>query len=289
MPTALSKKIAVAVSATALVLTAAACSSGTPSDTDSTPGAGSTASGKTDITVGFNPGPYEQMFVDGIEPILEKEGYTVNVQDFSDGITVNVAVAQGEIDANIMQHPIYLKFIDEQQGIDNVALVQIPTPNMALFGGKKSSLDDIADGDTVSVPNSPSNLYRALLVLRGAGLIDFDDIDDPNTADTSIITKNPHNLVFTPIDNAQQVPTLQDVDYAVIQGNFIISGGLDYADALAVEKQPVDFSNVVAVRSEDVDSDWAKAISDAYHSQSFIDYINGDPTYTGYNVPEWFH
>src|SRR3546814_5003611 len=94
-------------------------------------------------------------------------------------------------------------------------------------------LDDVADGATVTVPNSPSNLYRGLLILREIGWIDFDDVDDPNTADLSIISDNPHNLNITPIENAQQVPALQDVDYATIQGNFIIAGGLDYDDALA--------------------------------------------------------
>ncbi|GAA2248499.1 MetQ/NlpA family ABC transporter substrate-binding protein [Herbiconiux moechotypicola] len=268
-----------------LLGTAACSSSGTASDDTA---GDSTAAAKTEITVGFNPGPYLEMFQGGIQPILESEGYTVQTQDFTDGIVVNVAVADGEIDANIMQHPVYLEFVNAQEGIDNAALVQVPTPRMALFGGKSTSLDDVKDGATVTVPNSPSNLYRGLLILREAGLIDFDDVDDPNTADLSIITENPHNLQITPIENAQQVPALQDVDYATIQGNFIISGGLDYNDALAVEDQPIEFSNVVAVRSEDVDSDWAQAIKAAYESQEFIDFIEADPQYDGYNLPEWF-
>jgi D-methionine transport system substrate-binding protein len=267
----------------ALLLATTACSNGTaaePSGTD--------AAGKTDISVGFNPGPYKEMFEGGIVPILEQEGYTVEEQDFTDGIVVNVAVADGEIDANIMQHPVYMDFVNNQEGIDNAALVQVPTPRMGLFGGKSKSLDDVKDGATVTVPNSPANLYRGLLILRDIGWVDFDDVDDPNTADLSIITSNPHNLNITPIENAQQVPALQDVDYATIQGNFIVSGGLDYDDALAVEDQPVKFSNVVTVRSEDVDSDWAQAIKSAYQSQEFIDFIKENPQYDGYSLPEWF-
>ncbi|TAJ46633.1 MAG: methionine-binding protein [Herbiconiux sp.] len=273
--------------AAAILLGTAACSSG--GDTSAATSTDGASAGKTDITIGFNPGPYKEMFDGGILPILEAEGYTVTDQDFTDGIVVNVAVSSGEIDANIIQHPVYMQFVNDQEGIDNAALVQVPTPRMGLFGGKSTSLDDVKDGATVTVPNSPSNLYRGLLILRDAGLIDFDDIDDPNTADVSIITSNPHNLNITPIENAQQVPSLQDVDYATIQGNFIISGGLDYNDALAVEDQPLEFSNVVAVRSEDVDSDWAKAIKAAYQSQEFIDYIKGDSQYDGYNLPEWFN
>ncbi|MDO9397876.1 MAG: MetQ/NlpA family ABC transporter substrate-binding protein [Herbiconiux sp.] len=271
----------------ALLLGTAACSSGgAASEGGSTDGA---AAEKTDISIGFNPGPYREMFEGGIEPILEAEGYTVDLQDFTDGIVVNVAVSDGEIDANIMQHPVYMEFVNAQEGISNAALVQIPTPRMALFGGKSTSLDDIKDGATVTVPNSPANLYRGLLILRDQGLIDFDDVDDPNTADLSIITDNPHNLQITPIENAQQVPALQDVDFATIQGNFIVAGGLDYDEALAVEDQPLEFSNVVTVREEDVDSDWAQAIKAAYESQDFIDYIKGDAAYDGYNLPEWFN
>lgn len=266
----------------ALALTFSGCSSSAPAP------AASGDAGKKEISIGFNPGPYKEMFEGGILPILKKDGYTVNEVDFTDGIAVNVAVAHGDIDANIMQHPVYLGFVNAQEGIDNAALVQVPTPRMALLGGKKTSLDDVADGSVVTVPNSPSNLYRGLLILRDVGWIDFKDVQDPNTADVNIITSNPHHLKITPIENAQQVPSLQDVDYATIQGNFIISGGLDYDDALAVEDQPTEFSNVVAIRSTDVDADWAKAIDAAYRSQEFIDYITSNSAYKGYQLPAWF-
>lgn len=267
----------------ALALALTGCAGGSAASTDD-----GDAPDKTTIKIGFNPGPYLEMFQDGIAPFLEEEGYTIETVDFTDGIVVNVAVDSGEIDANIMQHPVYLDFVNAQEGIDNAPLVQIPTPRMGLFGGKKSSLDDVADGSTVTVPNSPSNLYRGLLILREIGWIDFEDVEDPNTADLSIITDNPHNLNITPIENAQQVPALQDVDYATIQGNFIVAGGLDYDDALAVEDQPVEFSNVVTVRADDVESAWAQAIKAAYESPEFVEYITSNPQYDGYNLPEWF-
>lgn len=278
----IARTAAAALTATLLAVSLAACgASSTPSSTEA-------STDKTALKIGFNPGPYEEMFQGGIQPILESEGYTVEPVDFTDGIVVNVAVNSGEIDANIMQHPVYMDFVNKQESIDNAALVQVPTPRMALFGGKKTSLADVADGSTVTVPNSPANLYRGLLILRDVGWIDFDDVDDPNTADLSIITSNPKNLNITPIENAQQVPALQDVDYATIQGNFIVSGGLDYDKALAVEDQPVQFSNVVTVRSVDVDTPWAQAIKAAYQSQEFIDFIKANPQYAGYQLPAWF-
>lgn len=271
-----------AVAATAAVaLTLTACGAGGTAAPDDT-------SDKKSITVGFNPGPYQEMFEEGIVPILEKDGYEVKVEELTDGIVVNVAVAQGDLDANIMQHPVYMEFVNNQEGIDNAGLVQIPTPNMALFGGKKATIDDVADGSTITVPNSPANLYRALLILRDIGWVDFEDVEDPNTADISIITSNPKNLQLTAIENAQQVPALQDVDYSVIQGNFILAGGLDYADALALEDQPTEFSNVVTIRSTDLETPWAQALEAAYKSPEFIEYITSDADYTGFNLPDWF-
>jgi D-methionine transport system substrate-binding protein len=277
------RKALLAAGVAAIALTLSACG-GAAASSDASGGSDE----KTNIKIGFNPGPYLEMFQEGIQPILEDEGYTVELQDFTDGVVVNVAVDSGEIDANIIQHPVYMDFVNEQEGLDNAALVQVPTPRMALFGGKKASLDDVADGSTVTVPNSPANLYRGLLLLRDVGWIDFDDVEDPNTADLSIITDNPHNLTITPIENAQQVPALQDVDYSTIQGNFILAGGLDYDDALQLEDQPVEFSNVVTVRASDVDSDWAQAIKDAYQSPEFIDFITSNPQYDGFQLPEWF-
>ncbi len=270
-----------AAGAAVVALTLSACGSAAASDS------GEGTAEKKDISIGFNPGPYLEMFQEGVQPILEEQGYTVETVDFTDGIVVNVAVERGEIDANIIQHPVYMDFVNAQEGLDNAALVQIPTPKMALFGGKKSSLDDIEEGATVTVPNSPSNLYRGLLILRDAGWIDFDDVADPNTADLSIITDNPYGLKITPIENAQQVPALQDVDYAAIQGNFVIAGGLDYDEALAVEDQPTEFSVVVTVRAADLDSDWATALKAAFESDEFIEYISSDDRYKGYQLPAW--
>lgn len=275
-------KPVLAATAAALALTLAGCSAAAPAPDES-----GAAADKTSIKIGFNPGPYLQMFEEGIVPILEEQGFEAETVDFTDGIVVNVAVSSGEIDANIMQHPVYMNFVNAQEGIDNAALVQVPTPPMSLWGGKADSLD-VADGATVTVPNSPSNLYRALLILQDLGWIEVADLDDPNTATLQSVTSNPHNLNLVAIENAQQVPSLPDVDYGVVQGNFVIAAGWKLTDALALEDQPVEFSNVVTVDAASLDTDWAKAIEAAYKSPEFIDYIESNPQYEGYTLPSWF-
>lgn len=276
---------ALAVTAAAIALALAGCSASTPAavETDAP-----VVDDKTTIKIGFNPGPYLTMFQEGIQPILQEQGYEIETVDFTDGIVVNVAVSSGEIDANIMQHPVYMEFVNAQEGIDNAALVQVPTPPMSLWGGKQASIDDVPDGATVSVPNAPSNLYRALLILQDVGWIEVEDLDDPNTATLQSVTSNPKNLNLVAIENAQQVPSLPDVDYGVIQGNFVIAAGWAIPDALALEDQPVEFSNIVAIDAANLDTPWAQAIKAAYESPEFVEYIESNPSYKGYTLPSWF-
>ncbi|MGW8484431.1 MetQ/NlpA family ABC transporter substrate-binding protein [Microbacterium sp. NPDC055903] len=274
-----STRLLAATASLAVAAAFAGCSS-TPAEEGSAP-----AGEKTNITIGFNPGPYLEMFQDGIQPILEAEGYTIQTQDFTDGVIVNVALSDGEIDANIMQHSVYMDSINVQEGLTNVALVQVPGPPMALFGGKKTSLDDLGTGSTIAVPNQPSNQYRALKVLEGLDLITLSDSIDPATASLQDVTENPNDIQFVEMDNAQQVPSLQDVDYSVIQGNFVVSGGLRLTDALALEDLTDEFSVIVAVDEAAVDSEWAEALRDAYESDEFAEYIASNEQYDGYNLP----
>lgn len=272
---------ALAASSAAIALVAAGCAS-TPADAG---GGDDSGAEKTTISIGFNPGPYLEMFQEGIQPILEKEGYTIETSDFTDGVIVNVALSDGEIDANIMQHPVFLESINEQENLSNAALVQVPGPPMALFGGKKSTLDEVGTGSTVAVPNQPSNQFRALKVLEALDWVKLSDTIDPATASLADVVDNPHDLQFVEMENAQQVAALVDVDYSVIQGNFIVSGGLALSDALELEDLTDEFSVVVAVDEANLDSDWAQALKAAYESDEFAEYISSNKQYDGYNLP----
>ncbi|GAB2524529.1 MetQ/NlpA family ABC transporter substrate-binding protein [Microbacterium petrolearium] len=241
---------------------------------------------KTTLRFGFNPGPYREMFEQGIQPILEEDGYTVEISEFTDGIITNVALADGEVDAIIMQHPVFQESVNEQEGLHNASLVQVPGPPMALFGGQSDALDDVEPGATVAVPNQPSNMYRAFQVLADVGWIELSDSIDPATASPADISENVAGIEIVAIENAQQVASLSDVDYSVIQGNFVVSGGLDLTDALALEELTDEFSVVVTVDEPNLETAWAKDIKAAYESEEFAAYIAGDPQYAGYNIPD---
>lgn len=239
------------------------------------------------IRVGFNPGPYKEQFQQGVAPYLEKKGYKVEYKDFSDGIQVNDAVSRGDIEANIMQHPVYLKSVNERLGIDNVGIVQVPTPPMGLYGGKLKMLDTPKPGTVISVPNQAPNEYRAALVLQSLGWLKIRADSDPATFSQKFISENPYKIVLKEMDNAQQVRALPDVDYGLIQGNFAVSSGMKLNSALKLEQPTSQFINVVTVAGKNKNAAFAKDIIAGYHSDEFKNYIRTHQQYEGYLQPDY--
>lgn len=240
------------------------------------------------IRVGFNPGPYKEQFQNGVAPYLIKKGYKVEYKDFSDGIQVNDAVARGSIEANIMQHPVYLKSVNERLGINNVGIVQVPTPPMGLYSDKITALETPKPGTVISVPNQAPNEYRALLVLQNLGWVKLKPESDPATFSQKFISENPYKLVFKEMDNAQQVRALPDVDYGLIQGNFAVSSGMKLDSALKLEAPTSQFINVVTVAGKNKDAAFAKDIVAGYQSDEFKNYIRSHRQYDGYLQPDYF-
>jgi len=240
------------------------------------------------IRVGFNPGPYKEQFQKGIEPYLNKNGYTVEYKDFSDGVQVNDAVSRGSIEANIMQHPVYLKSVNERLGIDNIGIVQVPTPPMGLYSEKIKTLETPKAGTVISIPNQAPNAYRAALVLQGLGWVKIRPDSDPATFSQRFISDNPYKIVLKEMDNAQQVRALPDVDFGLIQGNFAVSSGMKLDSALELEKPTSQFVNVVTIAGKNKDADFAKALVAAYQSDDFKNYIRSNPQYAGYMLPDYF-
>ena len=240
------------------------------------------------IRIGFNPGPYKEQFEQGVAPGLIKQGYKIEYKDFSDGIQVNDAVHRGTIDANIMQHPVYLKSVNDRLGIDNVGIVQVPTPPMGLYSERVKQLPTPTPGTTVSVPNQPSNEYRAALLLQSLGWLKIRPDSDAATFSQKNISENPYKIVLKEMDNAQQVRALPDVDFGVIQGNFAVSSGMKLSSALKLEAPTSQFINVVTVAGKNKQAAFARDIIAGYHSPAFRHYIVSHPQYSGYLLPDYF-
>ncbi|WP_025688369.1 MetQ/NlpA family ABC transporter substrate-binding protein [Paenibacillus zanthoxyli] len=251
-------------------------------------GNGSEQESKT-LRISFNPGPYSDQFKNGVAPYLEKKGYKITYKEFTDGIQPNVAVSQGEIDANVFQHSLYLDSINKREGINLIGAVQVPTPPMGLYSKKHKSLDEISDGAQVNLPNEPVNMLRALTILKEAGWITLKDNIDPLQTSLNDVTSNPHNIKFVPTEPAQGPQALQDVDFAAIQGNFAIANNIKLTTALKLENMTDPFTNIVAVDSKNKDKQFVKDIIEGYHSQEFKDYIKSNPAYEGYRLPAYFN
>ncbi len=246
------------------------------------------ATPKTEIKVGFVPGPYIDGFKAGVEPELKKKGYTVKYFEFSTGLEANTAVFKNDIDANVMQHTVFLDAYNERQKTDLAGIVTVPTPPMGLYSKKHAKAEAVKAGATVAVPNDPVNLQRALWILRDLGWINIKDSNPVDVTELDVI-KNPSGIKIVPLENAQAPRALDDVDFAAVQGNFAIYSGLKLTEAFALEKMTTPYSNVVAVRRGNVDAPWAKDIVAGYKSDTFKNAIRNDKFYAGFVLPDYFN
>ena len=273
------KKIGILILLLLAITSLSACTSKTTGTAD--------AGGKKEIRIGFNPGPYQDEFKKGIQPLLEKKGYKITSVEFSDGMQLNFALSKGEIDANIFQHSAYLKAFNAKNKLDNIGVVQIPTPPMGLYTKKHRSLSEIRVGQTVTLPSDPVNQSRALVMLKRAGWIKYKENVDPLTVSEKDITENPYNLKFVPLELAQLPRSLDDADFSLISGNYAYATGLRINQALLVENMTSPYINVVAVKPADKDKPFVKDIIDAYHSPEFRKVHDADQVFNYFTRPDY--
>jgi D-methionine transport system substrate-binding protein len=241
---------------------------------------------KKELKVGFVPGPYIDEFKIGVAPELQTKGYKIRYFEFSTGLEANNAVFKNEIDANVMQHTVFLDSYNERQRTDLIGIVHVPTPPMGLYSKKHALGEKITAGAKVAVPNDPVNLQRALWILRDLGLVEIRESKPVDVSELDVI-KNPGGIKIVPLEAAQAPRALDDVDFAAIQGNFAIFCGLKLTNAFALEKMTTPYINVVAVRRGNADSQWAKDIVDGYKSTAFRAAIRADRFYDGFTLPDY--
>lgn len=246
------------------------------------PAAAQSAS-KKDLVIGATAGSNIDQLKAGIVPLLEKKGYKVKLVEFNDYVQPNQALAQGSLDANFFQHRVYLQKFATDQKLDIVELVQGPIAPLGVYSTKRKTLAEAKEGDRVTLPNDPSNLARALVLLEQNKLLVLKSGIDPIRASEKDIAENPRKLKFIPLEAAQLPRSLGDSEYAIINGNFAISSGLKLTEAVALEKTPDHYLNVVAVKRPDKDSTWAKDLVEVYHSKEFQAVV--DSRFQGYAKP----
>ena len=244
---------------------------------------GSKGEDKT-ITIGVTPVPHKEI-LEEIKPDLEAEGYTVKIVEFTDYVTPNTSLAEGELDANYFQTVAYLDETNEGKGLDLTYTKGIHLEPLGVYSSTIKSLDELKEGATVAVPNDPSNEARALRVLEGAGLIKLKEGELVTPKD---ITENPKNLKFEELEAAQLPRVLEEVGIAVINGNYALEAGLNPAEnALYLEDATKEASkkyhNVLAVKKGNEDSEKIKALTNALTSDKVKKFI--EEKYNGSVIP----
>lgn len=237
------------------------------------------------IKLGATAGPYSDMLTKAIIPQLEEKGYEVELVEFSDYIQPNKALDNGDIDANLFQHTIYLENFEKENNMDLEALKIVPTAPMGFFSNSIKSVDEIPEGATVAIPNDPVNAARTLATLQQQGVIEISpDVEELKASEKDVI-KNDKNLVFQPVEAASLPRQVESVDIAAVPGNFALAAGFVLTDAVFLEDMPDQYRNVVAVKADNKDSQLAKDLIEIVESAKFEAVI--DKEFVGFGKPEW--
>ena len=238
------------------------------------------------ITVAATANPHAEI-LEKAKPLLEEQGYDLEIEVFADYVLPNEVVESGEMDANYFQHVNYLNSFNEEQGTHLVDAGEIHYEPFGIYAGQKEFLADIEDGDTIAVPNDTTNEARALLLLEAQGWITLDP-DAGITATPEDIVENPYNLSIEPFEAAQVARHIDEVSFVVLNGNYALEAGLNAGkDALVVESADSDaiqqYVNIIAVKEGNENEEKIQALVDVLKSDEIVSFINEE--YSGAVVP----
>ena len=215
--------------------------------------------------------------------VAEKNGLKVEIIEFSDYVRPNLALADGEIDLNSFQHKPYLDTFNAERKMNLASIGTTYVSPLGYFSTKIKSLDELKKGDTLAIPNDPTNGGRALLLLEKAGFIKL----KPGvglTATPFDITETKLNLKITEVDAAQTPRSLEDVSAAAINNTFAVLANLNpLKDAIYLEGFESPYVNIIVARDADKDNPLYKKFVQAYQSQEVADFIL--ERYKGATVP----
>ncbi|MFG2131310.1 MetQ/NlpA family ABC transporter substrate-binding protein [Streptomyces sp. NPDC048751] len=201
------------------------------------------------LVVAASPTPHAEILNFVKDNLAKKAGLDLEVKEFTDYVTPNTATQDGSVGANYFQNQPYLDDFNKKNGTDIVPVVTVHLEPLGLYSNKFKKVDELKSGATVAVPNDTVNEARALKLLAANGLITLKD-GAGNSATPADIAKNPRKLKFKELEAAQTPRSLNDVDAAVVNGNYAIAADLKPADDALVLESPKDnpYGNFLAVK-----------------------------------------
>lgn len=248
-------------------------------------GCGKSKDDKT-IKIAASATPHAEI-LEQAKPLLEEKGYTLEITVFNDYVQPNLVVESGEFDANYMEHLPYLETFNEEQGTHIVSVGKIHYEPFGIYPGTKKSLSDIADGDSIAVPNDTTNEARALLLLQDNGIITLKE-GVGLTATVNDIAENPYNVKIVELEAAQVPRVVNETAFVVLNGNYALEAGYSVGkDAIAYEQSDSEaaktYVNIVGVKEGNENDKKIKALVEVLTSDDITKYIN--ETYDGAVIP----
>ena len=245
--------------------------------------------GKSDdkkIVVAATPAPHAEI-LEQCKDLLKEKGYELEVKIMNDYITPNTATEDGEVDANYFQHINYLNNFNAENGTHLVNVANVHYEPFGVYAGTRKSLSDLKSGDSIAVPNDPTNEARALLLLAENGVIKLTEGVGINATKKDII-ENPKGVEIKEMEAALLPSVLDEVACAVINGNYALGAGLKVADAIAVENSESvaikqEYVNILVVKEGNENLPKIKALIEVLTSDEIAKYITDN--YNGAVVP----
>ena len=263
------KTILSALATAGVIVTLAACGNGNEESNGSN-------TEDTTIKIGASNVPHAEI-LEFVQPILEEEGITLDITTYNDYVIPNVALDEGEIDANYFQHIPFFDAAVEENGYDFVNAGSIHIEPLAIFSQRYESLDDVEDGATVLVSNNQADWGRVIGIFQEAGLVTVKDGVDLTTATFEDIDENPKNLVFEYENDPALMTTLYQQDEAeliAINSNFAVDQDISpIDDSVAIESTSSPYANIIAVRSEDAEDPAILKLVETLKSKEVQDFI----------------
>ena len=235
-----------------------------------------------ELKVGATPVPHAEL-LNLVKEDLKTEGVDLKVVEFTDYVTPNLALAEGELDANFFQHFPYLEKFSNERGLNLVSAGKVHVEPLGVFSQKIKDIKDLPNKATIAIPSDPSNGGRALILLHNSGVIKLNDPTNLYVTEFDIV-ENPKKLKFKPIEAAQLPRVLPDVEAAVINGNYALEAGFSpVEDSLLLEGAESPYANIIAVKSGDESKEDIQKLLKALQSKKVSDYIGAN--YKGGVVP----
>lgn len=236
------------------------------------------------LVVGATPVPHAEI-LEFIKPILEEQGIELQIQEFTDYVQPNLALSDGQLDANYFQHLPYLEQFNKDNNTDLTYTVSVHFEPLGLYSQTISSLDEIEDGAKIGVPNDPTNEARALLLLQDNGLLTLKEGVELKATKLDVV-ENPKNIEIIEMEAAQLATSLSDMTAAVINGNYALDAGLSISEAIVSEgKESIaaqTFGNILAIRPGDEERPEIQALSDVLNSDEVRNFIEEQYAESGF-------